>query len=210
MKRDNARSPSRTDPAWAPSCASTSFSIPFRLSSFAWNASRAACCAARTRSSRLWITVGSVTPGTEMRNFCSSSVSMSARSHWPGSSNSAIRPSQPLDRHLDHPEGFRLQLLTALERELSQRIDHLALLVHHVVVLEQLLPRLEVLQLDALLGLADRAGDPRMGDDFSFLRAGAVHPASDAVRAEQAHQIVLEGEEEDALAGIALAPRAPA
>src|SRR5205823_13314476 len=65
MKRESARSPSRTDPAWAPSCASTSFSMPFRLSSFAWNVSRAACCTARTRSSRLWITVGSVTPGTE-------------------------------------------------------------------------------------------------------------------------------------------------
>src|SRR5205823_13314477 len=76
MKRESARSPSRTDPAWAPSCASPSFPAPFRLSSFAWNVSRAACCTARTRSSRLWITVGSVTPGTEIRNFCRNSVSV--------------------------------------------------------------------------------------------------------------------------------------
>src|SRR5256885_8491681 len=54
--------------------------------------------------------------------------------------------------------------LPALEREPSQRVDHLALLVHHVVVLEQLLAGLEVLQLDPLLRLADRARHPRMRD----------------------------------------------
>src|SRR5437667_30722 len=113
MKRDNARSPSRTDPAWAPSCASTSFSMPFRLSSFAWHASRAACCAARATPTRL--------------------------------------------------------------------------------------------QLDALLGLADGARDPGVGDDFPFLGAGAVHPAGDAVGPEQPHQIVFEGQEEHTLSGIALA-----
>src|SRR2546430_15234815 len=83
---------------------------------------------------------------------------------------------ETLDRRLDHMQGFRLQLLASLEGELPQRVDHLALLVHHVVVLEELLAGLEVLQLDALLGLADGARDPGVGDDFPFLGAGAVHP----------------------------------
>src|SRR5256886_12519306 len=46
---------------------------------------------------------------------------------------------ETLDRRLDHMQGFRLQLLASLEGELPQRVDHLALLVHHVVVLEELL-----------------------------------------------------------------------
>jgi hypothetical protein len=41
------------------------------------------------------------------------------------------------DRLLDHLQRFALQLLTTLERERPQRVDHLALLVHDVVILEQ-------------------------------------------------------------------------
>ena len=54
---------------------------------------------------------------------------------------------------LDHLQRLALQLLAAFERERAQRVDDLALLVHHVVVLEQPLAALEVLQLDALLRL---------------------------------------------------------
>ena len=62
----------------------------------------------------------------------------------------------PLQRRLDHPERFGLELLAPLEREQPQRVDDLALLVHHVVVLEQALAALEVLLLDPLLRLLDR------------------------------------------------------
>src|SRR5207247_1321081 len=79
-----------------------------------------------------------------------------------------------------------------------------------VVVLEQLLAGLEVLQLDPLLRLADRARHPRMRDDLALLGAGAIHPAGDAVRAEQPHQVVLERQEEHALARVALAAGAAA
>ena len=65
----------------------------------------------------------------------------------------------PLERRLDHLPRLGLELLAALEREQPQRVDHLALLVHHVVVLEQPLALLEVLQLDALLRLLDGARD---------------------------------------------------
>src|SRR5437879_7930826 len=64
-----------------------------------------------------------------------------------------------------------------------------------------------MLQLDALLRLADGARDPGVGDDFPFLGAGAVHPAGDTVGPEQPHQVVLEREEEHALPGVALAAR---
>ncbi len=96
------------------------------------------------------------------------------------------------DGLLHHAQRLRLELLPALEREQPQRVDHLPLLVHHIVVLEELFARLEVLQLDALLRLPDGGRHPRVGDDFVFLGAGAIHDARDAIRAEQPHQIVLE------------------
>src|SRR2546427_7851649 len=117
---------------------------------------------------------------------------------------------QLLDSGVDHAQRLGFQLLASLERELAERVDHVALLVHHVVELEQPLARLKVLQLDALLRLADGAGYPRVGDDLAFLGDGAVHPARDAVGPEQAHQVVFQRKEEDALARVALAPRAAA
>ena len=48
-------------------------------------------------------------------------------------------------RGVDHPQDFGLELFPPLERKEPQRINHLSLLVHHVVVLQQPLPRLEVL-----------------------------------------------------------------
>ena len=108
---------------------------------------------------------------------------------------------------IDHALRLCLQLFAPFERVQALRVDDLALLVHDVIELEQLLACLEVLQLDALLRLADRRRDPRMGDDFAFLGAGAIHDAGNAVGAEQPHQVVFEREKEDALPRIALAPR---
>src|SRR5207237_5402887 len=54
------------------------------------------------------------------------------------------------------------------------------------------------------------ARHPRVGDDLSLLGTGAVHPARDAVRAEQPHQVVFERHEAHALSRIALTARAAA
>src|SRR2546422_6768361 len=40
---------------------------------------------------------------------------------------------QALHGRVDHAHGFGLELLPALEREQAQRVDDLALLVHHVI-----------------------------------------------------------------------------
>src|SRR5262249_20384207 len=50
----------------------------------------------------------------------------------------------------------------------------------------------------------------RVGDHFTLFGTGAVHDPGNAVRAEQPHQVVFEGEIEDALTRIALAPGAAA
>src|SRR5207237_2914054 len=54
------------------------------------------------------------------------------------------------------------------------------------------------------------ARHPRVGDDLSLLGTGAVHPARDAVRAEQPHQVVLARQAEHALSRTALTARAAA
>ena len=104
---------------------------------------------------------------------------------------------RPLQRHLDHPARFGLQLLAPLQREEAQRVDDLPLLIHHVVVLQQPLALLEVLQLDPLLRLLDGPGDQAAGDDLALLRPALVHPPGNPVGAEQPHQVVFQRQEED-------------
>ena len=51
--------------------------------------------------------------------------------------------------------------------------DHLALVVHHVVELQQVLADVEVARLDLLLRLFQRLVDPRMDDGLALLEAAA-------------------------------------
>ena len=144
--------------------------------------------------------------------YCSASASRRPpRSYSSGRSAPARNwRDRALERRLDHPPRLGLELLAPLEREEPQRVDHFALLVHHVVVLQQPLPLLEVLQLDPLLRLPDGAGHQAAGDYLALLGAALVHPARDPVGAEQPHQVVFQREEEDRLARVALAAGAAA
>ena len=134
-----------------------------RYSTFRWNAASPSAFAASTTSSRSGVAAGSSDvlgrrPGTAA---CSASRSPS-RSQSSGRSASARNfRHRVLQRRLDHLPGFGLELLAPLQREQPERVDHLALLVHHVVVLQQPLAGLEVLQLDPLLRLLDGARDQR-------------------------------------------------
>ena len=89
-------------------------------------------------------------------------------------------------------------------------VDHLALVVHHVVELKQVLADLEVARLDLLLRLLKRLVDPGMDDGFAVLEPELAQHAVHALGAEDAHQIVFQREKELGVAGIALAPRAAA
>ncbi len=117
---------------------------------------------------------------------------------------------QAIECLLDHVPRFGLQVLATFEREGAQIVDDLPLLVHHVVVVEQPLPRLEVLHLDAFLGVADRLRDERVGDHLTLLRTHLRHHAGDALRVEEPHQVVLQGEEELGGPRVALPARATA
>src|SRR2546428_9091077 len=97
----------------------------------------------------------------------------------------------------------------ALEDLAPLLVRDLALLVHHIVVLDHVLAGVEMHPLDLLLRAGDRPRDPRMLDR---LHLEALHQASDPVRGgtEDLHEVVLERDEEPARARVALATGAAA
>ena len=88
--------------------------------------------------------------------------------------------------------------------------DDLALVVHHVVVLQDLLADVEVALLDLLLRGLEALVHPGMHDRLAFLEAEGLQHLVHAFRAEDAHQVVVEREIELGAAGVALAARTAA
>ncbi len=91
-----------------------------------------------------------------------------------------------------------------------RRVDDLALLVHDVVVLEQVFADVEVVGLDLVLGVGDGAGDQAVLDGLALFHAEAGHQSLNALGAEDAQQVVFQRQEEARRAGIALAAGAAA
>ena len=114
-----------------------------------------------------------------------------------------------LDGALDHHQDLLLQL-DRLEHVLARAVDLLALLVHHLVVLEEALADLEVAVLDLLLGLGDGARDHARLDLLALGHAELLHRAGDPVAVEDPHQVVFQREEEAREARVALAAGAAA
>ena len=80
----------------------------------------------------------------------------------------------------------------ALEQLAAQRVDVLALLVHDVVVFEEVLSGAEVLRLDLLLRALDRLGDHAVLDGNAVFHPQPLHEAGDAIGSEDPHQVVFE------------------
>src|SRR5262249_38050381 len=88
--------------------------------------------------------------------------------------------------------------------------DYLALVVHYVVVLENVLADVEVARLDLLLRLLERLVDPGMNDGLVLLEPELLQHAVELAGAEDAHQVVFERQEELGAARIALTTGAAA
>ena len=114
----------------------------------------------------------------------------------------AVRLDQRVDGIGEILHRRRLEVL-AVEDLIAAPVDHLALLVHHLVVLEDVLADLGVLRLDRGLGALDRLGDHLRLDRLVLVEAS--HRPVQRARGEQAHQLVVEAQVEAALAGVALA-----
>ena len=117
-----------------------------------------------------------------------------------GKKSSAIAVGKLVDHGEDHVPKRWLR-----ENFFAPGVDDLALLVHHVVVLEQVLTNVVVVAFDFFLRVLDRLGDPAVLDRQVFF-----HEAADVDAPEDAHQIVVEREIEAAFARVALAAGATA
>ena len=71
-------------------------------------------------------------------------------------------------------------------------IDDGTLLVHHIIVFEQVLTDTEVVLLDLLLCAFDALRYQWRLDTLSVLESHAVHPPCYLLRAEQTHELVLQ------------------
>ena len=108
------------------------------------------------------------------------------------------------------PLAHLVREVLPLEHGPALLVDHRALLVHDVVVLQDVLAHDEVLLLDLLLRVLDLLReDPRLhGLVLGHLEAG--HDVLDPVAGEEPHEVVRAGEEEARLTGVALAAGAAA
>ena len=96
-------------------------------------------------------------------------------------------------------------LIYALEQLVAKAIHSLALFVHHVVILEQMLAGFEVLGFDRLLRGFDTPRDkPRLNGDALF-HAQPLKQVRNPLLGEDAHQVIFQGQIEAGGAGIALA-----
>ncbi len=84
-------------------------------------------------------------------------------------------------------------------------IDNGALLVHHVIVFEQMLADAEVVLFDFLLGAFDGLVDNGRFDYFAFFYAETVHDFGNALAGKQTHQVVFQRNKEYRRTGVALA-----
>jgi hypothetical protein len=100
--------------------------------------------------------------------------------------------------------------LSTFEDVAAKRVDRFPLLVHDVVVLEQVFADLEVASFDLPLSALDRATDHAVLDGDALFHAEALHEARDAIGAEDPHQIVFERKVEARRARISLTSRTAA
>ena len=125
----------------------------------------------------------------------------------------ALGVDERLDRAPDHLFDPALDLLgevLALEHSPALLVDDDALLVHHVVVLEDVLARDEVLLLDLLLRVLDLLREDLRLHRLVVRDLEALDDPVDPVAGEQAHEVVLGGQVEARLARVALAAGAAA
>ena len=113
-----------------------------------------------------------------------------------------------LDLMLDHVEND-LPAILAVEDSLAEAVNLFPLIVHHLVVFEQMFSLIKVLLLALLLGAFDAAGNHRAFDGLAFLHAQIAEHRLHPVAGEDPQQLVFERKCEADGAGIALSACPP-
>ena len=120
----------------------------------------------------------------------------------------AVRPDHRVEGRGDDVDGALAEVFAFHDLD-TPGVDDLALLVHHFVVLEDVLADLSVARFDGVLRAFDRLGD-HLRFDRLVLGHRAVHYPRHGTGREHAKELVLEREVEATFAGVALAARATA
>ncbi len=108
-----------------------------------------------------------------------------------------------LHHGVEHVLDGALQVLP-VQHLAALLVDDLTLGVHHVVILQHVFTGLEVAGLHLLLSVFNGAGEHLGVDGGVLVHAQLLHHVHDPLRAEQAHDVVLQGQVEPGLAGVAL------
>ena len=95
--------------------------------------------------------------------------------------------------------------LPAFEHPAPFGIDSPTLIIHHLVVLKHLFTDVVVIGFHLLLGPLQGAGEHARFDRHVLLHPEGIHQPSHPIAAEDAQQVVFQGEEEAGAAGVALA-----
>ncbi len=118
--------------------------------------------------------------------------------------------AEQLDEHGFAQVLDQIARVDGFENFVAQLVDLAALVVGHVVVLQQLLADVEVAALDLALRGLDRARDDARLDRLAFRHLQAVHDGAHAIAGEDAQQLIVERQVEARRARIALAAGAAA
>ncbi len=97
---------------------------------------------------------------------------------------------EPLQLVLHHPEDGGLHVF--LQDATALSVDHLSLLVDHVVVLEHVLPDVEVVTFHFDLGIGYGFGNHAVLDRHVLVDPKFTHQPGDALPAESTHELVLQ------------------
>src|SRR5690606_38181081 len=90
---------------------------------------------------------------------------------------------------------------------LTFAINHITLLVHHVIILKEALTYAEIVFFNFLLRTLNAIADHAVLDHIAFLVSKLVHQSGNSFATEHAHQIVFERDIELRSTRIALATR---
>jgi hypothetical protein len=128
--------------------------------------------------------------------------------HWPG----VIPGTIGIDEFAGDVlcDADHVIALTCLPTRAADTVKRPALLVHHIVVFQQVFARVEVLRFHGFLRVLDAPRNEPGLNRHAFRHAQSEHQRFHSFTAEDAHQIVFEGKKEARGTRIALASSAAA
>ena len=98
--------------------------------------------------------------------------------------------------------------VACVQNRVALLVNHLALVVGYVVVLQQLLAHVKVARLHLALGAFDAAGHDAGFNRFALGHFEPVHDGLDAVASKNPHQRIVQAQIKARRAGVALTARA--